>query len=65
MTRLASHERPSVTRLATEIVYLSLCEVGNHIRRFSRPAWIAHRDFSPIQKLADDCLIDLAQQLQR
>lgn len=38
------------------IVYLSLCAVSNHIRRFKRPDYIAHRDFTPIEPLADDCL---------
>ncbi len=38
-------------------VYLSLCAVGNHIRRFKRPAYIAHRDFTPIRCLPDDCLL--------
>ena len=38
------------------IVYISLCHVDNHIRRFKRPEWIAHRDFAPIECLADDCL---------
>ena len=28
-------------------VYLSLCAVSNHIRRFKRPEYIAHRDFTP------------------
>jgi len=37
-------------------VYLSLCAVGNHIRRFKRPEYIAHRDFTPIELLPDDCL---------
>jgi ectoine hydroxylase len=37
-------------------VYLSLCAVSNHIRRFSRPEYIAHRDFTPIACLPDDCL---------
>jgi ectoine hydroxylase len=37
-------------------VYLSLCAVSNHIRRFKRPDYIAHRDFSPIECLPDDCL---------
>ena len=26
-------------------VYLSLCAVSNHVRRFKRPEYIAHRDF--------------------
>ena len=29
-------------------VYLSLCAVSNHIRRFKRPEYIAHRDFTPL-----------------
>ena len=37
-------------------VYLSLCAVSNHIRRFRRPEYIAHRDFTPIECLPDDCL---------
>jgi ectoine hydroxylase len=38
-------------------VYLSLCAVSNHIRRFKRPEYIAHRDFTPIACLPDDCLL--------
>jgi ectoine hydroxylase len=38
-------------------VYLSLCAVSNHIRRFKRPGYIAHRDFAPIRCLPDDCLL--------
>ena len=38
-------------------VYLSLCAVSNHIRRFKRPGYIAHRDFTPIETLPDDCLL--------
>jgi len=38
-------------------VYLSLCAVSNHIRRFKRPEYIAHRDFTPLQCLPDDCLV--------
>lgn len=38
-------------------VYLSLCAVSNHIRRFKRPGYIAHRDFTPITCLPDDCLL--------
>jgi ectoine hydroxylase len=42
------------------IVYISACHVDNHIRRFKRPAWIAHRDFTPIAVLPDDCLLEPA-----
>ena len=38
-------------------VYLSLCAVSNHIRRFKRPGYIAHRDFTPIKCLPEDCLL--------
>ena len=30
---------------------------SNHIRRFKRPEYIAHRDFTPIACLPDDCLL--------
>ena len=39
-------------------VYLSLCAVSNHIGRFKRPEFIAHRDFTPIETLPDDCLLN-------
>ena len=38
-------------------VYLSLCAISNHIRRFKRSGYIAHRDFTPIECLPDDCLL--------
>ncbi len=38
-------------------VYLSLCAVSNHVRRFKRPEYIAHRVFTPIDCLPDDCLV--------
>jgi ectoine hydroxylase len=38
-------------------VYLSLCAVSNHIRRFKRPEFIAHRQFDAIECLPDDCLL--------
>ena len=47
---------PNISPLSRTIVYLSLCHVDNHIRRFQRPAWVAHRDFAPIQALDDDCI---------
>jgi ectoine hydroxylase len=38
------------------IVYISACRTDNHIRQFKRPEFIAHRDFTPIVCLPDDCL---------
>jgi ectoine hydroxylase len=42
------------------ICYISANRVDNAIRRFKRPEHIAHRDFTPIAPLADDCLLRLA-----
>ncbi|SLN30930.1 phytanoyl-CoA dioxygenase family protein [Oceanibacterium hippocampi] len=50
---------PNISPFGRTIVYLSLCEVENHIRAFRREPWIAHRDFTPITPLADDCLDEL------
>ena len=47
---------PNISPWDRVIVYLSLCAVSNHIRRFKRPEYIAHRDFTPIECLPDDCL---------
>lgn len=51
---------PNISPMPRTIVYLSLCEVNNHIREFKRKEWIAHRDFAPIDALPDDCLSELA-----
>ncbi len=51
---------PNISPFGRTIVYLSLCHVDNHIRRFKRAPWIAHRDFTPIEPLDDGCLRDLA-----
>jgi ectoine hydroxylase len=54
------HASPSnISPWNRTIVYLSLCEVTNHIRRFKRAEWIAHRDFTPIEALADNCFDEL------
>ncbi|MSO91884.1 MAG: proline hydroxylase [Rhodospirillales bacterium] len=47
------------------IVYLSLNRCDNAIRRFQRPTWIANHDFTPIDMLADDCLIRFARERPR
>ena len=38
-------------------VYVSLCAISNHIRRHRRPEYIAHRNFTAISCLPDDCLL--------
>ena len=50
---------PNISPWDRVIVYLSLSHVDNHIRQFKRPEWIAHRDFTPIESLHDDCLLTL------
>lgn len=48
---------PNMTPWSRVIIYLSLCAVSNHITRHHRPDFIAHRDFTPIQTLSDNCLL--------
>ena len=50
---------PNISPLPRTIVYLSLCRTDNHITRFKRAEWIAHRNFEPITALNDQCLEDL------
>src|SRR5260221_972176 len=45
---------PNITPYPRKIVYLTLCAVSNHITKFTRPEWIAHRDFAPIVPVEDD-----------
>ena len=51
---------PNISPFDRTIVYLSLCHVDNHIRKFQREEWIAHRDFTPIESLDNDCLVQLS-----
>ena len=53
---------PNISPFDRTIVYLSLCETSNHIRRFKRKEWIAHRDFTPIEALSDDCLMEMVRE---
>jgi ectoine hydroxylase len=57
---LLVHASPqNISPFDRTIVYLSLCHVDNHIRAFNREEWIAHRDFTPITPMPDDCLTEL------
>ena len=47
---------PNITPYPRKIVYLTLCAVSNHITKFTRAEWIAHRDFTPIVPVDDDAL---------
>jgi len=55
---------PNITPYPRKIVYLTLCAVSNHITKFTRAEWIAHRDFTPIEPMNDDCLAELARSRQ-
>jgi ectoine hydroxylase len=52
---------PNITPYPRKIVYLTLCAVSNHITKLNRPEWIAHRDFTPIEPVADDALVRYAR----
>jgi len=44
------------------IVYVSYNNVDNYIRKFQRPEYIAHRDFTPLEALEDDCLLSIKRE---
>ena len=48
----------NITPYPRKIVYLTLNAVSNYIRTPTRPDYIAHRDFTPIQTVDDDALLD-------
>ena len=58
-SRLVHASAPNISPWDRVIAYLSLCHVDNYIRQFKRPEWVAHRDFSPIEPLDDNCLLEL------
>jgi ectoine hydroxylase len=51
----------NITPYPRKIVYLTLNAVSNYIRTPTRPDYIAHRDFAPIQTVPDDALVRLAR----
>lgn len=53
---------PNITPYPRKIVYLTLNAVSNHITKFTREPWIAHRDFAPIVPCADNALMELASE---
>ena len=54
----------NITPYPRKIVYLTLNAVSNYIRTPTRPEWIAHQDFRPIQPVADDALMQYARRWQ-
>jgi ectoine hydroxylase len=51
----------NITPYPRKIVYLTLNAVSNYIRTPTRPDWIAHRDFAPIEPVPDDALLYYAR----
>jgi len=51
----------NITPYPRRIVYLTLNAVSNHIRKPTRPEWIAHQDFAPIEPVDDDALLRYAR----
>src|SRR5271156_2332871 len=51
----------NITPYPRKIVYLTLNAVSNYIRTPTRPEYIAHRDFTPIQAVDDDALLRWAR----
>src|SRR5262245_12054788 len=62
---LAHASPPNMTPFPRKIVYLTLCAVSNHITKFTRPEFIAHRDFTPIEACADDALVKFARKYRQ
>ena len=52
---------PNITPYPRKIIYLTLCAVSNHITKFNRPEFIAHRDFTPIAPVNDNALLEYAR----
>ena len=52
---------PNITPYPRKIVYVTFCACSNHITKFTREPWIAHRDFTPIQSMGDDALAEYAR----
>ena len=48
---------PNMSPWDRQIIYVTYNSVQNAIRRFKRPAYIAHRDFTPLDAWEDDAVI--------
>jgi ectoine hydroxylase len=52
---------PNITPYPRKIVYVTFCACSNHITKFTRAEWIAHRDFTPIAPVDDGALLEYAR----
>jgi ectoine hydroxylase len=55
----------NITPYPRKIVYLTLNAVSNYIRTPTRPDWIAHRDFAPIEPTDEGALTRYARRYQQ
>lgn len=55
----------NITPFPRKIVYLTLNACSNHIRKPTRPEFIAHQDFTPIKACADDALLQYAKRYKQ
>ncbi len=54
----------NITPYPRKIVYLTLNAVSNYIRKPTRPEWIAHRDFTPIEPTDEGALTRYARRVR-
>ena len=52
---------PNMSPWDRQIIYVTYNAVSNAIRRYKRPAYIAHRDFTPIDAWQDDAVAQAAR----
>ncbi len=50
----------NITPMRRVILYLNVCSVDNRGEAFVRPEYLAARDFSAVERAADDCIVALA-----
>jgi ectoine hydroxylase len=55
---------PNMSPWHRQIIYVTYNAVSNAIRRFKRPDYIAHRDFTPVDAWEDDAVLRAARRKQ-
>lgn len=51
----------NITPFPRKIVYLTVNACSNYIRKPTREEWLAHQDFTPIETVPDDALLEYAR----
>jgi ectoine hydroxylase len=57
---MAHASGPNLSPWTRFIVYVTCNRIENHILKPTRPEWYAGQDFTPLEALADDCLLQPA-----